>query len=239
MAAVGRRWPIVFDLAAHSRNRQHARYFSRTRSDRRAAGHDALSQRWAPLTRRYGGHLWLNPPFRDIDPWASKCKEEGRDGADILLLVPVATGAPWYARHIFGVADRYFLQGRLAFKKGEAHMRDCVLARFWPGMSGQEHIWAWRRDALLRDPRCEVGAARPAGSSYRVLARYSLPGDAATAGESRRANESGFVDISEASRYISDLGLVHEASVIEVSVAEKIVMSLESDRPFDLARVAL
>jgi len=119
--------------------------------DKEAVALDGLVQDWVSLTKRYGGFLWLNPPFNDIDPWAEKWRLQATMGANGLFLVPAAVGANWYREHIWGRGDSYFLNGRLAFMgKGQPlYNKDCMLIHFHPAMSGECFVWDWKRDVLL------------------------------------------------------------------------------------------
>lgn len=113
-----------------------------------AVAYDSFAQDWAALTKEHGGFLFLNPEFKDIDPWAEECVAEGKRGADVLLLVPAAVGANWFLRHVYGRGDRFYLNGRIAFIAGEPYPKDCMLVRFWEGMTGRDFVWSWKSDVL-------------------------------------------------------------------------------------------
>ncbi len=144
---------ITFDLAAVFANKQHDRYYTDSAEEvfsKKAYGADALApgRDWAELTGMFGGFLWLNPPFKTIEPWARKCKEEGKRGANILFLVPAAVGANWFRDNVFGEADRYYLNGRLSFIPGETYMKDCMVCHFHSEMSNKAFVWTWRENVL-------------------------------------------------------------------------------------------
>lgn len=145
IAAVEARFgPICFDLAASPHNAKAARFFT--------LAEDSLSQAWhaIPGVPR-GGLLWLNPPFKQIAPWAKKCVEEAEAGACVAFLVPASVGAAWFADHVWHSASRhhradiYFLSGRLSFDGKAPYPKDCLLALFSRMPAGVVEVWDWRR----------------------------------------------------------------------------------------------
>lgn len=125
--------PITFDLAAHAGNAVARHYFG-PGSD---AGTDALACDW-PGTGT--GLLWLNPPFKHIEPWAKKCAESRAAGSRIALLVPAAVCTNWFIEHVKDNAYVFELTPRV-FK---TEIRDCILAMFTPeGYVGRE-TWRWK-----------------------------------------------------------------------------------------------
>lgn len=140
IAAVKRHFGLKafdFDLAASSKNTKAKKFF-----DVRA---DALKQDWT----RLHGHLWINPPFGDIAPWAAKCASAGTGSASrqrwIYLLVPAAVGSNWFRDHVYLKARVYFLNGRLSFDGKNPYPKDCMLAVYGE-VSGHE-VWSWKEDA--------------------------------------------------------------------------------------------
>lgn len=67
------------------------------------------------LARRWGGKVFMNPPYgRDISRWVKKAYEESLRGALVVCLLPARTDTRWwqdYAKHGYV----YFLSGRLRF----------------------------------------------------------------------------------------------------------------------------
>jgi hypothetical protein len=125
--------------------------------DKRAFGLDAFKQDWAAISRRFPsndivkgfpGLLWDNCEFDDIAPWAEYHKEQGKLGANSLLLTPAAVGSNWYNNHIAGRANVYLLNGRLMFDGKNVFPKDCMLAHFWPGADGSKFIWRWKEDKI-------------------------------------------------------------------------------------------
>lgn len=131
IAAVERRFgPIDFDLAASAENAKAARYFTEEQ--------DALVQSWGGL----GTHMWLNPPFAGIAPWAEKCAGTILWGAHLSFLVPAAVGSNWFRDFVDGRARVYFLNGRLCFDGKSPYPKDCILVRY-NDPPGYE-VWTWR-----------------------------------------------------------------------------------------------
>jgi hypothetical protein len=177
MEAVYKRFgTIVFDLAAVAENAQHERYFAPDKLieisgkgkdkkviehphfDPQAYGHDAFKHSWADLSRKlrapvpdsYAGLLWLNCEFSDIATWSKRCKQEGRQGANILLLTPAAVGSNWFRDNIAGEAAVYILNGRPSFiEGGPGYNKDCMISWFGPYSARGMHLWQWKTNTLL------------------------------------------------------------------------------------------
>lgn len=124
--------PIIWDLAAHSGNTQHAQFFSKEM--------DSLKQEWSTLGN---GWLWLNPEFDDIDPWAEKCAKEMKLGAKILFLTPASIGANWYWKHVSKNACVQALQSRMSFDGKHPYPKDLILSVFCHGLRGFQP-WDWK-----------------------------------------------------------------------------------------------
>lgn len=133
---------FVVDLAADENNTKCPVYVTEKM--------DALSTRikWHKLADP-GRWLWLNPPFRNIEPWAAKCAAEAKLGARVCMLTPASTGTRWFHRHIFGQAVILLLEGRIIFDymvtngpyKGQWNTtpfpKDCILTLFNRDMQPQ------------------------------------------------------------------------------------------------------
>ena len=113
--------------------------------DPNAVALDSLKQDWHKLE----GLLWLNCEFKDISPWAEKCGEEAAQGAHVLLLTPAQVGANWYRDHIAGLADVFFLNGRLSFDGKNPFPKDCMLSYYYPEASGTQYVWDWKSNKVL------------------------------------------------------------------------------------------
>lgn len=133
MEAVCKRFGApVFDLAASVGNAKASSYFTENAN--------ALAEDW---TKCGDGPLWLNPPFKTIEPWARKCAAESERGAEILFLVPVSI-SDWYVRHVARNSDTYFLHGRLSFDGIAPYPKDCMLCHFYKSLTHRAIIWSWR-----------------------------------------------------------------------------------------------
>lgn len=143
-------WP-TWDLAASAKNSFSPFFWNEAE--------DSLSRRWHVLGKDgfcgegvERGLLWLNPPYSNITPWARKCAEESRQGAEILLLVPASVGANWYWDHVEPYADVYSV-GRMAFdncfdKQGRLvttqYPKDLILAHYYDEPNGHKRMQRWR-----------------------------------------------------------------------------------------------
>jgi phage N-6-adenine-methyltransferase len=137
---------IVFDLAATKGNKRVEEFYS--------IEEDSLKQDWVTLGSKRKGILWLNPPYTDIKPWVSKCREFGEAAkasdkmkGGILLLVPASVGAKWFRDHAYKKADTYFLYGRLKFEgHPTVYPKDCMVIHFHGEAKGKMEIWDWREE---------------------------------------------------------------------------------------------
>jgi DNA (cytosine-5)-methyltransferase 1 len=65
---------------------------------------------------RFGKRLcFLNPPFFDIAPWASKCNLESKLGSRILFLTPASVDSNWWDAYVHQTARVLFIQPRIKF----------------------------------------------------------------------------------------------------------------------------
>lgn len=149
LAAVRKRFGIVdfdWDLAAHEKNHVVHNYLGQGGSVA-----DSLAVDWRVLRGRHefkDRHLWLNPPFGQIAPWAAKCafSTEKQTGLTIYFLTPASVGANWFAEHVFPWAKVYALQGRLSFNGKNSYPKDCMLSVFSGGIgAGEFDVWDWRK----------------------------------------------------------------------------------------------
>jgi hypothetical protein len=154
---------VVLDLAAHSENRKHERYFAPCTGplgplpfDSEAYAIDSFDQDWTAISEKFRnpedggpGLLWLNCEFNDIATWSKRCREEGERGASILLLTPASVGSNWFRRNIASAADVYLLNGRPSFIPGQTFNKDCIISLYGPRCDGSIHVWDWKNDQIL------------------------------------------------------------------------------------------
>jgi hypothetical protein len=104
---------------------------------------DSLAYDWNLLSGNFSGNFWLNPPFKDITPWAKKCSEY-KGGGRIFLLVPASVGANWFRDHVHGKAHVIALSPRLTFVGCDGpYPKDLMLAVFGP-VRGGFSTWRWK-----------------------------------------------------------------------------------------------
>jgi len=123
------------DLAAHADNTKAQRFIS--------PEEDSLVVPWAA---HLGPALaWLNPPFADIEPWASKCLEETRASSlRVVLLTPASVGSNWFAEHVHRRASVLALSPRITYEGTTApYPKDCMLSLFGFGAPGFD-VWRWK-----------------------------------------------------------------------------------------------
>lgn len=95
-------------------------------------GIDSLAEPWAE--RFPNATMWLNPPFKRIEPWAAKCRAEaaklGPRGR-IVMLTPASVGANWFFDHVHGSALVLPLAPRITFVGAtQPFPKDCMISLF-------------------------------------------------------------------------------------------------------------
>lgn len=134
-SVIGRFGELSFDLAASPENTQASLYFTEKEN--------GLVQDWSTLD----GNLWLNPPYKDISPWARKCclttHRNPNPHQRILLLVPASVGSEWYRDYVEGEAYVLALNPRLSFDGKNSYPKDCILAVYGNNLTGFQ-TWRWK-----------------------------------------------------------------------------------------------
>lgn len=113
---------------------------------------ESLSMPWhqiGHLKHRPNGWGWLNPPFGQSAKWVAKCAEEAARGARLIVLLQAAVDSNYFAEHIYGRAEVWFLQGRLTFRgHTQPYPKGCMLCIYAPGRFPHLRVWDWKRDVL-------------------------------------------------------------------------------------------
>ena len=92
---------FTLDVCATAENAKCKKYF--TKDD------DALSKKWE-------GVCWMNPPFgRVMQKFVKKAYEESRNGATVVMLIPVRSNTNWW--------HKYVMQGEIRFIRGEVKFK--------------------------------------------------------------------------------------------------------------------
>ena len=137
IAAIERRFGAInFDLAAHAENTKCKNYYNEEQN--------SLEQDWTKLE----GNLWLNPPFKDIAPWAEKCKNSISPNIKILFLVPASIGSNWFADYVIDFSNIYILTPRITFEDcSDPYIKDCILCIYGEEKSffGLDYF-KWKRE---------------------------------------------------------------------------------------------
>lgn len=101
---------------------------------------DSFKYQW-PLA----GDCWLNPPYADIEPWASRCfhLRQKRDGR-IFMLIPASTGANWCRDYVLNQAHVIAIAPRVTFV-GHTHPypKDLLLT-IYSQVVGGVSTWRWK-----------------------------------------------------------------------------------------------
>ena len=74
------------------------------------------------LKRRWGEHVFMNPPYSNPTPWVKKAYEEMTKGSVVVGLLRGDTSTRWFHDWVLGKAELRFIRGRLHFNdsKGAA-----------------------------------------------------------------------------------------------------------------------
>lgn len=68
------------------------------------------------LAMPWYGTCWCNPPYgRLVGRWVKKAFDSYLEGCSVVMLLPSRTDTRWFHDYIYGIADIYFLRGRLKF----------------------------------------------------------------------------------------------------------------------------
>lgn len=134
---------------------------------------NSLDQEWkAGFDREMNDHdlfrldtlaAWLNPPFRGIDPWMEKCREESAKGCRIVSLTLASLGTGWYRKHVEGNALSLVLRKRVTFLGQKDPFPKELMVTLWGfGLTGlafwDPPAWAVRED-LAAEPVQAVAEA--------------------------------------------------------------------------------
>ena len=148
---------------------------------------DALTVEWAELYPN--SIMWLNPPYKLIDPWAAKCaaeaakiRELGGEGL-IIMLTPASVGSVWFFDHVHGKALVRPLSPRLTFRETDgtpaedAYPKDCMLSIFGlpPGFDPWRYAPEVVREKKIRAPK-EVKRCKLAPPGWACKRRPSHDG---------------------------------------------------------------
>jgi DNA (cytosine-5)-methyltransferase 1 len=99
---------------------------------------DSLSRNWAECD----GHLWLNPPFADIAPWAKKCAESG---SRVTMLVPASIDSNWFRDYVYGKATVVVVSPRISFDGRNSFPKPCMLCLYGREITTtQLMLWRWK-----------------------------------------------------------------------------------------------
>ena len=88
--------------------------------------------------------VWLNPPFKRLDPWMAKCAEQAVNGVKIVSLTLAGTSQGWYLNHVLGNAMVLQLRERMIFEgETQPYPKDLMVCLWGMGMVGQGW-WSWK-----------------------------------------------------------------------------------------------
>ncbi len=122
---------IGIDLAASFENRK-AQVFIDEESD-------SLSVDWSAAS----GDAWLNPPFRNIGPWAAKCASNRNPDHLIFMLTPASISSNWFRDHVHGHARVFALNPRMKFEgHKDVFPKDLILSVY--GFDPGFEVWRWK-----------------------------------------------------------------------------------------------
>ena len=95
---------------------------------------------------RHKGNLWLNPPFRHIEPWVKKAYTERTVENQIFVLIPSSLCTNWYRDWVDNKCMVHLLQGRLKFDgHSTIYPKELMLLQYKVGIRGMG-FWDWKLD---------------------------------------------------------------------------------------------
>jgi len=162
LGAIQQRFGIQFDLdlAATAENAKCGRFITPEQ--------DSLKQDWKSILeegeaedhkfwRESDLAAWLNPPFRGVEPWMEKCREESAKGIKIVSLTLASLGTGWYRDQVEGYAQSFILRKRVTFLGQPTGFPKELMVTLWGfGMTGLSFwdppAWAVREDGPAAKP---------------------------------------------------------------------------------------
>ena len=70
---------------------------------------DMLGSDWG------GKRIYVNPPYKDLSKWITKCYKEWKKGKLIVMLIPARTDTKAFHEFIYNQAELRFIKGHLCF----------------------------------------------------------------------------------------------------------------------------
>ncbi len=128
---------VGFDLAASAENSK-----AQVPSNHFDEKDDALKCDWVTLPGN-PKLVFLNPPFKNIDPWAERLLTCRRLARFTVMLVPASVGTLWFVKH---VQHRLYYDGipRITFEgENDGYPKDLITIVAGYGMQGSGY-WDWR-----------------------------------------------------------------------------------------------
>jgi phage N-6-adenine-methyltransferase len=109
----------------------------------------------APTWKLGDGWNWMNPEYRNIEPWVKFAFQDMVvNGSRTAILIPASVGANWWRDYVDCLARALLLNGRLAFmpdKPNWLYPKDCALLLYSPELSDRirlgnqaYEVWNWR-----------------------------------------------------------------------------------------------
>jgi site-specific DNA-methyltransferase (adenine-specific) len=119
---------FTVDAAATKENALCGKYW--TKED------DAFKQDWGKEV------IYLNPPYgRGVGKWVEKAYESSKDGATVVMLLPVRSDTAWAFDYIHGKAEIRFIRGRLKFGHPDGTCNAAPFPSWVVIFRPQSHFW--------------------------------------------------------------------------------------------------
>jgi phage N-6-adenine-methyltransferase len=71
------------------------------------------------LKKPWRARVFLNPPYRPVEPWIDKAIRSARRGARIYMLLPVRTDTAYHQRLLAAATDIVFIHHRIKFIRAD------------------------------------------------------------------------------------------------------------------------
>jgi len=111
--------------------------------------HDALKESWFPIVGFDYYHpkwLFLNPPYKNIEPWAKRCYLQSLMGAKIVMLTPASVGTRWFEEWVYDKAMVKFLIGRPTFKGHDKPYPKDMMISIFDNFNRGFGLWDWKKE---------------------------------------------------------------------------------------------
>lgn len=75
------------------------------------------------LAQEWDKDFWMNPPYSEVTEWMRKAREQHlKHNVSCIILVYAKTDTKWWHEFVEGIAEVYFIKGRLKFVDSDGEL---------------------------------------------------------------------------------------------------------------------